>query len=196
MSNTRYQDTTVNQFRRKTLLSGAAFLAVYVSAPASFASGGGGGGDGGERDNYTYSVPKLESKYTQKEFTQLSKKEISQFWGLSGKNKRGGKTVLIDGFSEPMTSRLVDMIYYDRSSTKRLIRDMGKIKDTEARKKRLSEEVKKINKRIADLEAALERAQKKNFRRAVNETKYRIRDAKGYLKAVKVWEQYPHEGTR
>jgi len=167
------------------------------------ASGGGGGGgecgscESDEQNTYTPPPSQtLSSKYTQKEFTRLSKREIGKLWGLYGKDKKGGKTVVIDGFSEGMVQQLVDMIYYDRTSTKRLIRDMSKIKGEEARKKRLSEEVIKTEKRIADLEAAFERAKKKNLKSATYETNERIRDAKKYLKAVKVWAKYPGEGAR
>ena len=178
----------------KTLLAGS-FVLVHTAFSHA------GGNDLEDLPSTTSPIsryprdPVVESFYTQSEFVRLGRWEIVE---LSNNRYRGsdGKRLTVKGFSQNMATYLVDMIDVAGRNAKRLIRDMEKLKSPEKRKARLAREVQKIERQIEKLEASKKRAEKRKAKSAVYETEGRIKDAKAYLKAVKVWQKFPHEGTR
>jgi len=191
MSNTSYQDTIVNQYRRGILLSGAAFFAVsFVTSPSLASGGGGGGGECGscESDEQSNNSKKAPIKsMTQNDFRNLSDREILNH--LSNTK--------IDGFSHKMSKNLLSMAFYDRTSTRRLVKDMAKLKTKKARRARLKKETNRVEKLKALLHKSMENLEKnKASDGARNAELHRFSNADKYLTYVRRWARNPMEGTR
>ena len=188
--------TQIAQNRRQFCrgISAGALVGFTCRPGVSFA--GGDGGNDPSRASRPKAPPALKQQYSQREFLRLGDREISHIWGYYGRTKKNGPKIVVSGFSTSMTFYLVDLIYYDKHAARRLIRDLSKLDKPAERKARLAAEVKRINDRIAKLKAAQERARKSKFKSAEREAEGRILDAQRYLKSLKVWVKYPHEGTR
>jgi len=193
MSDTGHQNTIVDQYRRSTLLSGIALFAMYVSAPASFASGG-GGGDGGEQSDQTISSKKKPTvNISQSEFRSLSSREIGKY-NRDGSGRK--HDIIVNGFSPKMSDRLFIMAMWDRAATRRLLKDMSRLKTKEARKARLKKEYERTKKLEKDLKESY-KALKKNKAStgAQYQEEQRLRHTKFYKEALWSWRSNPMEGT-
>lgn len=84
----------------------------------------------------------------------------------------------INGFYEPMASRVVTMMLSDRSSAQTLLRDMAKLDTKDKRKARLKAELQ----RVSVLDTA-------------SDHHLLWRGNNGYRQGVKAWLRYPDEGT-
>lgn len=134
----RYQQPRrfVNRHRRKTLVTGAAFLAANFIASPGFACGGGPDPDStsGHQSSTTNKKPKAKKEkgsvvtMSQSKFLRLSPAEIR-------KEYENGSGKKVEGFSYAGSDDLIDMAFYERKSTHRLVKDMAKLKTKEARKK-------------------------------------------------------------
>ena len=195
MSDNGNQKTFVNQYRRKTLLSGAAFLAVNFVASPSLACSGGDGGDGGEQSEQSSTTKKKPIvKMSVDEFRSLSPGEIDR-------HIRGGTVdrkydIKVRGFSTKMSENLMMMANWDRASTRKLLKDMSKLETKEARKARLKKEderAKKLKKLHKDSEKKLKK--NKASQEAQNEEHQRFRKAKFYKTNLWRWLNDPSEGT-
>lgn len=155
MSNSSNQSEFINQYRRGILFSGATFLTVCFSAPASLASGGGDGGDGGEQnDQNNTSTQSRKSKTPTKEYSQATFLRMgkSQLKGLQHQYRKNEIYIKINGFNTYMSGLLVDMAIRDRTNTRKLVKDMSaiekNIKDRTARGNalhaRLNKEIDRI----------------------------------------------------
>lgn len=192
MSDIDNQQLFKNNYRRKFLFICAASLAVCSVAPAGFASGD--GGDGGEQSDQSGNKPTLEMSQT--EFRSLSKKEIGR---LSDRLYNEGLNFKLDGFSINMSSRIKSMGLWETRSTRRLLKDMSKLKTKAARKKRLTEEIDRMTKLKKLLEDSMERLKGKTSegaKMAAHEEWQRWVDVKDYLRHLKVWRRFSDEGTR
>jgi len=175
------------------------FLAMSAAAlvlPSQQAHSGEGGGaiDLGATAPSNPKPPKLYPSYTQAKFSRLHQNEIDLLFKNGARTKKGGPVIKVEGFSEPMVVRLVKMAHADRILTRRLIRDMGKLKNAKKRLARLNEEIVKITKRIANLEDALDRAREKDQQAVIEETEARLKAANEYRKHLFVWRKFPSEG--
>ena len=181
------QKTFVNQYRRKTLLSGAALLAVNLIASPSFACGGGPDPDSADDDQSSSSKKVPIKSITQNDFRNLSDREILH--NLSNTK--------IDGFSHKMSKNLFSMAFYDRTSTRRLVKDMAKLKTKKERRARLKKEINRVEKLKALLHKSMENLEKnKASDGARNAELQRFSNADKYLTYVRLWARNPMEGTR
>jgi len=184
----------VNPYRRKTLLSGAAFLAVYFTPTASLACGD-GGGDGGEQDVQSNSSKKVPvDSMTQSQFRNLSAENIDEIMDDVEHNKI---TIKIDGFSPKHSINLLRMANVDRTSTRRLVKDMAKLKTKKTRKEHLRKEINRSD----DLDRILVKSIKtlkknKASKAAVKDEKTRMDDNFDYRYLVVRWARNPMEGVR
>ena len=191
------QDVKQSHFPRRQLLAGVAAL---ILAPAlTLGQAAIAGGDGSSTKSTSSYKPRkppfIKDKYTQREFLSLSPSEYDQI-SIQNEKSTDGKKIIIEGFSQPMTGYLMEMVGLERQAAKRLIRDMQKIKGNKARQARLRQEIDRMKRRIAKLREARERALKKGFKRAAGEARSRILYAEGYIESLEVWHRFPHEGAR
>ena len=220
MSDNVDQNTILNQVRRGTLLSGIALLAVYISAPASFACGGGPDPDSASDDpsSTTKKKPKTKKEkqsyssiknanmtISQNDFSKLSKSKIDSW-------HKSNIKLIIDGFSVEMSKNLFDMANNERKLTHKLLKDMAKLKTKSTRKEHLRREQYRVKKLIKELkkekdslpktdapktEKLLSKIFKKKTR--ADEIDTRINSLIYYLggagHGVGGWSQSPMEGT-
>jgi hypothetical protein len=189
-----YKETLINH-RRKVLLSGAALLSICFSAPVGLASGDGGGGDGGERSQQKNNAGKKPTvQMSQTKFRSLSNRET---YRLSDRNFTGKIIFKLDGFSVNMSSRILSMASFETGSTRRLLKDMSKLKTRKARKNRLTEEIDrmtKLKKLLEDSQKRLKAKTGEHARRAAGEEWARWVNVKAYLEHLRVWRRFPNEG--
>lgn len=193
-------DETKTGLNRRVILLTACACGV-VAGKATLAGGGGGGQEDGQTSTSKpknevlrkKGRPTVQTHYTQNEFMRLSAEEM---YHLIDQQQVYRKNIKIDGFSRNMSSFIVSMAAYRRRRTQGLMRDMSRIKNNDKRKLRLLREVNWAEREVEKLQRALERAKKLKLKTAVYETRMRISDAKDFLKGVKVWSEFPWEGTR
>jgi len=193
------QNTIVIQVRRGTLLSGIALLAVYVSAPASFACGGGPDPDSASDDqsSTTKKKPQVKAPYkesfTQRQFRNLSAADLREHSIDSYHNR---STLKIEGFSPGMTKTLFQMAGHDRTSTRRLVKDMAKLKTKKARKAHLKTEIKRSKELHRTLKKSIKTLKKnKSSQAAIDDANTRGVDNSYYVGLVRRWALNPMEGT-
>lgn len=182
--------------RRAVLtMIGAAAVPLLAPQPLLARGGDGGGGRSGAKTGASSATgagaaggPRL----TQRDFTRLSKRELIR---LYHSYQVKGETVVINGFSEPMSSHLVNMGAFRHRRTQGLVRDMQKLKGP-ARQKRLQQEQRRVAKELRDLKAAYAKAKASKQRAVMQETLQQIDRTREYGRAVDVWAKHPHEGTR
>lgn len=194
MPNSNNKNSFINQYRRNILCSGVAFLTVCFSAPASLASGGGGGGDGGEQGNQTSgSKKKPIVNISQNEFRSMSAGEIDKY-ARAGSGRK--YNIKVNGFSPRMSETLLMLALWDRAATRRLIKDMAKLKSKKERKARLKKEHANAKKLEKLLKASMKKLKKDNASvGAQYEEEQRWRHAKFYKEKLWRWESNPMEGT-
>ena len=208
MPNNGNQNTIVNQYRRKTLLSGAAFLAVNLVASPGFACGGGGGGDEqSEQSSTTKKKPKTKKEkqstvtISQAKFLRMSHAEIR-------KHLQNGSTTRIEGFAGG-SEILWDMAYYgEYKLTRKLVKDMAKLKTFKTRKEHLKKEAYRVKKLIKELKKEKDNLPKtdapetekllsKIFKKKTkaDEIDARLESLSYYAYGVTVWSKHPELGT-
>ncbi len=164
---------------------GSAILALLIATPFTTSPAFSDGSSMESSSNSTKSKTISQSR-----FLKLGKDQY-----IVGLNTR----MIIDGFSKSMSSWVFSMAMEDRTATRRLFRDMQKLKSEKDRKKRLLIEKQRIDKLIKNLKASLKRLKDVKGEGADEAYKaefWRLSSAKQYLKRLKVWIKYPMEGTR
>ena len=196
------QNTIVIQVRRGTLLSGIALLAVYVSAPASFACGGGPDPEdqssgGRKKPKAKKNVPQINAPYkenfSQRQFRNLSAADLREH-SINSSHYRS--TLKIEGFSPRMTKTLFEMAGHDRASTRRLVKDMAKLKTKKTRKAHLRKEINRSDDLDRILFKSIKTLEKsKASKAAIKDEKTRMDDNFDYRYLVVKWARNPMEGT-
>jgi len=193
------QKTFVNQYRRKTLLSGAAFLSVNLAASPSLACGGGpdpdsaSDGQSSRAKKRPQVIAPYKESFTQRQFRNLSAADLREHSIDSSQNR---STLKIEGFSPRMTRILFDMAGHDRTSTRRLVKDMAKLKTEKARKAHLKTEIKRSKELHRTLKKSIKTLKKnKSSQAAIDDANTRGVDNSYYVGLVRRWALNPMEGT-
>lgn len=192
--------------RRRAMSCGAAMAALAGAGPAWAGGGGGGGQDPGEGTNSSNPPAKPRANRRRRvegavELTQLQFANRAEHRREEmGKLHKAGK-LSVEGFSHNMVSWLLDAMLWEPGRTRRLMKDMRRIKDRKKREERLRAEVEKADDLIDVFQSSIDRLEAIKNRsngqnRALSEERSRKFDMEQYKKAVEVWQRHPHEGTR
>lgn len=141
----------------------------------------------------------VKSTYSQEEFTRLFPNEIAEI----ERAFQRGKDIRIGGFSEAMSTWLIQMADFDRRRTFRLIKDMGKLKTRQKRVARLKQEDTRVRKLIANVKKSIKRFEAKLAKRdtvpirlALRAERSRLKRTLTFQEGLKKWMTSPMEGTR
>ncbi|SFR44581.1 hypothetical protein [Litoreibacter janthinus] len=135
----------------------------------------------------------LKPRYTQSAFSRLDKLTVQDLYG-----KRKFK-VVVDGFSPAMSRTLINLAHNELRSTQRLVRDLGKIKNRNARINRITKEILKFQKLEQNLWKSVQRLEKKKgglSRLTLASEKSRLNRTVFTIKYLRQWQASPMEGTR
>ncbi len=149
---------------------------------------------GGGREPETGSGTRLISNnLSQDDFARLSHRQFQELYTYPSEMRK----IRVAGFSAEMAYRLVQMGYTYRRRTIRLMRDLSRLNNTQARRARLREELDWAEEQYENLDQAYDRALEKNLGSgAVNETLQRRARAQIYRDHLRTWFEHPHEGAR
>lgn len=173
-------DPALNGLSRRAFLLWGQAAVLGGTASATHARGGG-------RDPIEQ-IPKHDS---QSRFARLSRTDIQRLQSAVIQ----GQEVTIDGFSAPMSARIVYMANRRRGMTRRLVRDMRRLTTPEQRAARLDEEIREFEHRVDVLDNALNSLSRSDADLEIwLETKGRLYDAQSYLDDVRYWRTHPQEG--
>lgn len=187
-----------NPSRRRAISTGLVALFLPITAYA----GGDGGGNSTKKKKKRKAIDPPVLKHEKVETLSVDaflRMDGVTLRGERSKAKKSGQRFTISGFSPEMSAQLIRMMQNDPRSTRRLVRDMRRLKTYKKRESRLSAEVQKQDRRIAAYSESIKEGRgssDETVKARVKEDRQRRQNTRTYKRDVMEWLFDTDEGTK